>query len=132
MGMEFLMAAFAVALASGGAAGLVVRRTMLRNFEKRLKRVVAAANEQNATNNEKLRTAHNDAKLELEQMRTSVRDRIAAAVSAEKAARARLEGRLNIAYAELDSLREQVSRKAMGKRDLTNAFAQTEVMESRY
>lgn len=132
MGMEFVMAAFAVALASAGAAGLVVRRTMLRNFEKRLKRVVAAANEQNATNNEKLRTAHNDAKLELEQMRTSVRDRIAAAVSAEKAASARLEGRLNIAYAELDSLREQVSRKAMGKRDLTNAFAQTEVMESRY
>ncbi len=132
MGMEFVMAAFAVALASGGAAGLVVRRTMLRNFEKRLKRVVAAANEQNATNNEKLRTAHNDAKLELEQMRTSVRDRIAAAVSAEKAASARLEGRLNIAYAELDSLREQVSRKAMGKRDLSNAFAQTEVMESRY
>lgn len=132
MGMEFLMAAFAVALASGGAAGLVVRRTMLRNFEKRLKRVVAAANEQNATNNEKLRTAHNDAKLELEQMRTSVRDRVAAAVSAEKAASARLEGRLNIAYAELDSLREQVSRKAMGKRDLSNAFAQTEVMESRY
>ena len=132
MGMEFVMAAFAVALASAGAAGLVVRRTMLRNFEKRLKRVVAAANEQNATNNEKLRTAHNDAKLELEQMRTSVRDRIAAAVSAEKAASARLEGRLNIAYAELDSLREQVSRKAMGKRDLSNAFAQTEVMESRY
>ncbi len=132
MGMEFVMAAFAVALASGGAAGLVVRRTMLRNFEKRLKRVVAAANEQNATNNEKLRTAHNDAKLELEQMRASVRDRIAAAVSAEKAASARLEGRLNIAYAELDSLREQVSRKAMGKRDLSNAFAQTEVMESRY
>lgn len=132
MGTEFVMAAFAVALASGGAAGLVVRRTMLRNFEKRLKRVVAAANEQNATNNEKLRTAHNDAKLELEQMRTSVRDRIAAAVSAEKAASARLEGRLNIAYAELDSLREQVSRKAMGKRDLSNAFAQTEVMESRY
>ena len=132
MGTEFVMAAFAVALASGGAAGLVVRRTMLRNFEKRLKRVVAAANEQNATNNEKLRTAHNDAKLELEQMRTSVRDRIAAAVSAEKAASARLEGRLNIAYAELDSLREQVSRKAIGKRDLSNAFAQTEVMESRY
>ncbi len=106
--------AIALALASAGASGWMVRRSMLRSFDERRKRIVAAANEQHASIIAKLRAAHMSATRELEQMHASVRDQVAAAVSAEKAASARLESRLTLAYEELDRLRQQANRQGSG------------------
>ena len=124
--------AIALALASAGVTGWMVRRSMLRGFDERRKQIVAATNQQHASVIAKLRAAHMSATRELEQVHASVRDQVAAAVSAEKAASARLEGRLTLAYEELDRLRQQANPKAApAKRDWAQAFAPTETMESR-
>ncbi len=131
MELEFWTTAISLALASAGVTGWLVRRTMLRSFDERRKQIVAAEKEQNASIIAKLRAAHMSATRELEQVHASARDQVAAAVSAEKAASARLESRLTIAYEELDRLRQQVNPKAAAKRDWAEAFAPTEAMESR-
>ncbi|MEQ1808120.1 MAG: hypothetical protein ABL900_22295 [Burkholderiaceae bacterium] len=132
MELGFWMTAISLALASAGVTGWMVRRAMLRGFDERRKQIVAATNEQHASIIAKLRAAHMSATRELEQVHASARDQIAAAVSAEKAASARLESRLTIAYEELDRLRQQVNPKATAaKRDWAQAFAPTEAMESR-
>jgi len=131
MEMEFLKITFAAALASAGLTWWTVRRWMLRDFEKRKQLLLAAANEQAAATQENLRSAHRSAQLELEQLRVSVSAQVRAAVAAEKAAVARLEGTLKLAYEELDRLRAQSNPKPAVKRNLSNAFAQTEVMETR-
>lgn len=132
MELGFWTAAIALALASAGVTGWMVRRSMLRGFDERRKQIVATTNEHHASIIAKLRAAHMSATRELEQVHASARDQIAAAVSAEKAASARLESRLTIAYEELDRLRQQANPKASAaKRDWAHAFAPTETMESR-
>ena len=56
--------------------------------------------------------------------------KVAAAVSAEKAATARLQSSLDIAYAELDRLRPQPDGRQAVRRDPAHAFAATEMMEN--
>ena len=132
MEMEFWMTAIALALASAGVTGWVVRRSMLPDFDKSRTQMAAAAKEQCASISAKLRAAHTTTTRELEQVRASVCDQIAAAVTAEKAATTRAEGRLKIAYEELDRLRLQANpAPAPAKRDWAHAFAATEAMESR-
>lgn len=130
MATEFWLVVCAAAIASALVAWWTTRHSLLRDFDKRLKFTAAKVNEQNAATNEKLRAAHKKAKLEMDQLSATVPAKVAAAVSAEKAATARLQGRLDIAYAELDRLRPQREGKQAVKRDLAHAFAATETMES--
>ncbi len=131
MGIEFWMAVAAAAVACASLTGWLVRRSMLRAFDSREKEIVDSVNEKNATVKAKLRAAAESSKHETEQLRCSMAAQIAQAVSDSKSAVSRLEGRLEIAYAELDSLRAQANPKPVAKRDLSNAFAATEVMDTR-
>jgi hypothetical protein len=131
MQLDFWIAAVAMALASAGVTWWAVRHSMLDDLAQRREQLTATVAEQNAATHEKLRVAHMRAQVELEQLRASVRAQIAVAVSAEKAARARLESQLTLAYSELDRMRQQASPNPQAKRDLAHAFAETEAMESR-
>jgi hypothetical protein len=131
MGIELWMAVAAAAAAGAGVTGWLVRRSMLRAFDSREQEIVDSVNEKNATIKAKLRAALESAKHESEQLRGSIAAQIAQAVSDSKSAVTRLEGRLEIAYAELDNLRAQANPKPAARRDLANAFAATEVMDSR-
>jgi hypothetical protein len=130
MTTEFWLIVCAAAIASAALAWWATRHSMLRDFDKRLKFTAAKVNEQNAATNEKLRAAHKKAKLELDQLSATVPAKVAAAVSAEKAATARLQSSLDIAYAELDRLRPRPDGKQAVKRDPAHAFAATEMMEN--
>jgi hypothetical protein len=129
--IEFWAAMAMTALASAGFSGWFVRRRLLRSFAVREKRIVAALSEKDAAARAKLCAALERSKHEMEQLRSSISKQIAAAVVSSKTAISRLEGRLQLAYSELDHLRERDGAIPAPMRNLANAFAPTEALESR-
>jgi len=152
MPAETMILAIAAALLVGaGASCWVVSRSLKRKFDARLHRAVGVMRKQHDAVIDKMNSAHEFAKKELERLRSAPPRPMGS--TEQRSALARLEEQLAAAYAELDRLRLEVkgpapagrrSRSpsqgagaetakrsaAPSKQDLINGFAVTEVFES--
>jgi exonuclease VII large subunit len=127
------IAAVAAAVAAGAAVGWwVVNRILVRQFKARLARATEQLRQQHAATDDKLRSAHTRAQLELEQLRASLPRQIAAASTDARAKVTRLEEQLRFCHAELDRLRPKPKvAEAPRRADLTDGFAPTQTLDTR-
>lgn len=124
MGLEMWFALLAALL--GGAAGWwLTQRSMQTKLERRVTRATSTLREQLKLNAEAASAAQQALRLEAEQLRGGSTAQGGAALAAEKAHSARLEARLNLAYAELDRLREEDAKPKTAR---PGGFADTQVM----
>jgi lipopolysaccharide biosynthesis regulator YciM len=128
---DWMIEICAVLVVVAAAAGwFVASRSVRREWEDRMRRVVQDLKQQHAVATEKLRSAHTAARLEVEQLRSTSPRQIAAATSEQRAATARLAESLKQAYAELDRLRAQVNPAGSKARSgPVDAFALTQPFE---
>ena len=84
--------------------------------------------QQHAATDDKLRSAHTRAMLDLEQLKASIPRQIAAAATDARASIKRLEEQLRHAHAELDRLRPKHKQPEPARRptELTDGFAATQ------
>jgi len=125
---EGWIAAVALALLAGiGAGWWFALRALRENFNLRLRRAVEGTRQQHLATADKLRAAQAATQTELERLRTSVHRQISVATAEPRAAAARFEDRLRMAYAELDRLRQQLNGPAPNaKSEHSDGFALTQ------
>lgn len=123
----------AVALLLGsGASWFYARRSLSRQFDQKLRRIVDMHRKQHEAVVDKLNASHALARKELEHQRKSVPRQISVASADQRSAVSRLEEQLKAAYAELDRLRLEVKGPApVGRPKLSNGFADTQPFEPR-
>jgi len=152
MPAETMILAIAAALLVGaGASWWAATRSLKRKFDARMHHAVGVMRKQHDAVIDKMNSAHEFAKKELERLRSAPPRPMSS--TEQRSALARLEEQLAAAYAELDRLRLEVKGPAPtgrgsrspsqvagaeaakrsptpSKQDLTNGFAVTEVFES--
>lgn len=133
MAMDGRIFEIAVALLLGsGASWFYVRRSLSRQFDQKLRRIVEMHRKQHETVVDKLNASHVLARKELERQRKSVPRQITVSSADQRSAVSRLEDQLKGAYAELDKLRLEVKGPApVGRPKLSNGFADTQPFEPR-
>lgn len=122
-----------VALAVGsGSAWFMARRSLAREFDQKLRRMVETYRKQHEVVVDKLNASHALARKELEHQRKTAPRHGAGAANDQRAAVSRLEEQLKTAYAELDRLRLEVKGPApAGSPKPHNGFADTQPFEPR-
>jgi hypothetical protein len=123
----------AVALLLGsGASWFYARRSLGRQFDQKLRRVVEMHRKQHEAVVDKLNSSHALARKELERQRTAAPRQNSVPSAEQRSAVLRLEEQLKTAYAELDKLRLEVKGPApVGRPKLSNGFADTQPFEPR-
>ena len=107
----------------------VVHRQWRRRFAAKLHETIEAERAQQIGLLEKYRAAHAKLHAEVEQLRAGAQRQVAAAVAEPRAALARVEARLQGAYAELDRLRAVAKPKpAPEAHEENHGFAATQPM----
>lgn len=97
------------ALVGGGAAWHLCSR----QAQRRHRRTVVAAKEQYVSGTQGLRATNARLQAALDQEKTAIQGRLAAAAADHRAALTRVEGQLRFAYAEIDRL-QQAARSPSG------------------
>lgn len=130
--MQWLLvaASFLLVGAAFGAWGAARRERARAQVE--LRRAVETVEHKHQASLGLLRAAHARAQAELEQTRNNFKRQLLIAANEPRAELARVSGRLQIAYAELDRLRAQLqSAQTAPHPDLADGFAATQPMPSR-
>lgn len=128
MAVDTRIIEIAVAMVVGsGATWFMVRRTLSRQFDQKLRRMTEAYRKQHDAVVDTLNASHALARKEFEHQRQSGPRHAAVASADQRASVARMEEQLKAAYAELDKLRLEVKGPApIGKPEPYNGFADTQ------
>ena len=114
----------AAVLVGAGLGWWVVNNILVRQFKNRLHKATEQLKQQHAATDDKLRSAHTRAMLEIEQIKASIPRQIAAATTDSRAKIVRLEEQLKHAHGELDRLRPK-PKPSSSRGELTDGFAAT-------